>query len=156
MEPQQCCGITSRGQRCKKMSSGMSRCYRIDLPTCRYHKTKNWFYQWSLYHYKDDVPENIKRYLENFYNIQKINPYTNHLTCVMMTTQAWPTIDTSNFFTSLFELPECTGECPICMETTYLQYPLKRCHHSFCFGCISNWIRETPNCPMCRKNVFKL
>ncbi len=155
MEPQQCCGITSRKQRCKKMSNGMSKCYRLDLPTCRYHKTKNWIYEWSLYH-RYDIPENIKRYLENFYNIQKLNSETNPLTCVMMTTQAWPTIDTSQFFTSLFKVPDFSGECPICMEDENLQYSLKRCQHSFCFECITKWIREIPNCPMCRKNVYKI
>lgn len=156
MEHQQCCGITSRNQRCKNMSKDTSRCYGIDICTCRYHKTKNWIYQWSLSHYREDIPGNIKRYIENFYNIQKLNSGTNPLTCVMMTTQAWPTIDTSQFFSSLCEVSGSSGECPICMEDDYLQYSLKRCQHGFCWGCITKWVRETPNCPLCRKNVFKL
>lgn len=159
MEPQQCCGITSRNQRCKKMANGTSKCYGIYISTCRYHKTKNWIYQWSLYHkyeFINQIPENIKRYLENFHNIIKLNPDTNPLTCIMMTTHAWPSVNTSQFLNSLFNNPDSTGECPVCMEDKYLQYSLKRCQHQFCWGCITKWIKEVPNCPMCRKNVYKI
>ena len=157
MEYQQCCGITSNKQRCKNISNGTSSCYRIQVPTCRYHKTKNWFYEWSILdRYDVPTPDLILRYLKNFYAIQKINPTTNALTCVMMTTHAWPTTDTTNFFNSLFIEPECTGECPVCIESNFLQYNLKRCRHGFCWKCITTWVREMPTCPMCRKNVFKL
>lgn len=154
MDPQ-CCGITSRGQRCKKRTKDYSTSYKIPLPTCRYHKTKNWIYEWSL----NNVgipPEIVLEYLHNLYKIQKENSTVHPLLCVMMTTYAYPMTDTTDFMPSLFDVPEHVEECPICFENSYLQYNLKRCKHGFCWGCITKWIRESPTCPMCRKNVFKL
>ncbi len=150
----QCCGLTSRNQQCKKRSTGLTFCLKVGVPTCRYHKNKNWIYQWATFH-NYNLPPVIEKYLENCYWIQMLNPETNPKTCVMMTSHAWPTTDTSQFFNSLFLKTSQRSECPVCMEDDNL-YPLARCGHGFCMNCVTKWVREIPTCPLCRKNVFKL
>jgi len=42
------------------------------------------------------------------------------------------------------------AECPICLEETRLRaWP--GCHHAFCVGCTDRWVRNSPNCPLCRE-----
>jgi peroxin-10 len=44
-------------------------------------------------------------------------------------------------------------KCTLCLE------PMKdpsvtTCGHSFCWTCIGDWVREKPECPLCRQNVL--
>ena len=46
--------------------------------------------------------------------------------------------------------------CAICnkekKETTYND----ACRHSFCYGCILNWVRVKNICPICKRTIMKL
>lgn len=45
-----------------------------------------------------------------------------------------------------------TKTCSICM--CVMEYPIvTECTHSFCFGCIMQWIVKKKNCPECRKEI---
>jgi len=50
------------------------------------------------------------------------------------------------------------GDCSICMnemtnKDSATTMCLSNCDHRFCTGCISEWLLETPNCPLCRSHV---
>lgn len=42
--------------------------------------------------------------------------------------------------------------CAICLDIIYDPKILK-CQHSFCGDCIINWIRQSKECPLCRKKI---
>ena len=44
-------------------------------------------------------------------------------------------------------------KCTLCLEE--LKEPsVTTCGHVFCWGCIGDWVREKPECPLCRQNVL--
>lgn len=52
--------------------------------------------------------------------------------------------DTKIEFTSL-------NECSICMEINYNQVIITDCNHEFHKKCLFEWIKNSPTCPICRK-----
>lgn len=55
----------------------------------------------------------------------------------------------------IVEFESTEENCMICvsliLEKDLCQ--LDECFHQFCFGCISQWIRVTPTCPLCKISV---
>ncbi|XP_015171076.1 PREDICTED: peroxisome biogenesis factor 10-like isoform X2 [Polistes dominula] len=43
------------------------------------------------------------------------------------------------------------GKCQLCTEA--ISTTATPCGHIFCWPCISNWLRNKPQCPFCRENV---
>lgn len=43
-------------------------------------------------------------------------------------------------------------ECTICMDAAK-EPSSTACGHLFCDGCIRNWVKKTPKCPICRKKI---
>jgi len=41
--------------------------------------------------------------------------------------------------------------CNICLEIFYKPVSIIPCLHSFCGGCLSDWIKKSKECPHCRK-----
>ena len=65
------------------------------------------------------------------------------------TTQAIQTTesqDTKIEFTSL-------NECSICMEINYNQVIITDCNHEFHKKCLFEWMKNSPTCPICRKQL---
>ena len=60
------------------------------------------------------------------------------------TTEATQVQDTKIEFTSL-------NECSICMEINYNQVIITDCNHEFHEKCLFEWIKNSPTCPICRK-----
>lgn len=44
--------------------------------------------------------------------------------------------------------------CIICMDTCKDAYSTSCCGQVFCRDCITKWINNKYNCPICRKNIF--
>ena len=61
-------------------------------------------------------------------------------------TQATQPQDTKIEFTSL-------NECSICMEINYNQVIITDCNHEFHKKCLFEWIKNSPTCPICRKQL---
>lgn len=48
---------------------------------------------------------------------------------------------------------QANNKCPICLEDILnITYSID-CLHSFCFGCINEWVKEHNKCPMCRQII---
>ncbi|KAM4027225.1 uncharacterized protein ACNLHF_023040 [Anomaloglossus baeobatrachus] len=47
--------------------------------------------------------------------------------------------------------------CPICIEDYQIgeQLTVIPCNHFFHLGCISDWLRSSPHCPLCRNHCFR-
>jgi hypothetical protein len=56
------------------------------------------------------------------------------------------TQDTKIEFTSL-------NECSICMEINYNQVIITDCNHEFHKKCLFEWMKNSPTCPICRKQL---
>jgi E3 ubiquitin-protein ligase CHFR len=41
--------------------------------------------------------------------------------------------------------------CNICFEIYHKPVSMIPCLHSFCGGCLSDWIKKSKECPFCRK-----
>ena len=54
--------------------------------------------------------------------------------------------DTKIEFTSL-------NECSICMEINYNQVIITDCNHEFHEKCLFEWMKNSPTCPICRKQL---
>lgn len=55
---------------------------------------------------------------------------------------------------SYFTETVSTEECPICCSNdTNDQYVMLKCRHLFHKNCISEWLNNGSNCPLCRENV---
>jgi hypothetical protein len=48
----------------------------------------------------------------------------------------------------------CINVCVICTEYTTI-HPIGSCRHSFCNGCILEWLENHNTCPLCRRVVHK-
>ncbi|EAT43256.1 AAEL005288-PA [Aedes aegypti] len=50
---------------------------------------------------------------------------------------------------------QCAPECSICMDPMTMMSSVRnlQCGHQFHSGCISNWLMNSSNCPLCRANV---
>lgn len=48
-----------------------------------------------------------------------------------------------------------TNSCMICMEPFKIPVMVSCCDNFFCNNCISNWLKQNPNCPYCR-SVIKI
>jgi hypothetical protein len=46
--------------------------------------------------------------------------------------------------------------CVICHAEKFTISRRLRCGHSYCFRCITEWIRENPSCPLCREEQYNL
>jgi hypothetical protein len=46
-----------------------------------------------------------------------------------------------------------TEECSVCYETIRTYKVSLSCKHSYCTGCINNWLLSNPTCPLCRTKV---
>lgn len=46
--------------------------------------------------------------------------------------------------------------CPICLRDFEDVAMIHPCCHIFCFGCISKWILQKSNCPLCKKHVDEI
>jgi hypothetical protein len=44
-------------------------------------------------------------------------------------------------------------ECDICYKEKKYFIEILSCKHSFCNGCIKRWVKEHPNCPICRTHI---
>lgn len=153
-----CCGITSRGRRCKLNPVTTNHSYNIPLDTCRFHKYDNIIYKWSLIVDKTNIPEIISRYIKTFCRFSKIYQH-NPQTLLMLTTFVCNTnTPTTNFIGEFLhhisEKPE-QNECPICFEEVQC-FHLKRCNHTLCHTCLEQVLLHNPKCPMCRRRVFKM
>jgi hypothetical protein len=62
------------------------------------------------------------------------------------TTEATHVQDTKIEFTSL-------NECSICMEINYNQVIITDCNHEFHKKCLFEWMKNSPTCPICRKQL---
>ena len=49
------------------------------------------------------------------------------------------------------------SNCKICLMDYEMEQPITYlpCIHSFHEICIKTWIKANPNCPVCRKKIFK-
>jgi magnesium-transporting ATPase (P-type) len=54
--------------------------------------------------------------------------------------------DTKIEFTSL-------NECSICIEINYNQVIITDCNHEFHEKCLFEWMKNSPTCPICRKQL---
>ena len=61
-------------------------------------------------------------------------------------TQTTESQDTKIEFTSL-------NECSICMEINYNQVIITDCNHEFHKKCLFEWMKNSPTCPICRKQL---
>jgi len=64
----------------------------------------------------------------------------------IQTTEATESQDTKIEFTSL-------NECSICMEINYNQVIITDCNHEFHEKCLFEWMKNSPTCPICRKQL---
>ncbi|CDK24859.1 unnamed protein product [Kuraishia capsulata CBS 1993] len=74
-----------------------------------------------------------------------------------------PIQDEDNQFESAIDLsdpdvlpyiPEDSRKCMLCLS--YMTNPsCAQCGHFFCWGCILDWCRENPHCPLCRQPVLE-
>ena len=62
------------------------------------------------------------------------------------TTEATVSQDTKIEFTSL-------NECSICIEINYNQVIITDCNHEFHEKCLFEWMKNSPTCPICRKQL---
>lgn len=46
-----------------------------------------------------------------------------------------------------------TAECSICLELMALSYSVVPCGHSFCYVCITDWMKQNKKCPTCSTPV---
>ena len=49
--------------------------------------------------------------------------------------------------------PAAQRKCTLCLEP-YRDPSITTCGHMFCWTCIRDWIREKPECPLCRQPVL--
>lgn len=45
------------------------------------------------------------------------------------------------------------SKCTLCLEL-YKDPSVTTCGHVFCWTCIRDWVREKPECPLCRQEVI--
>jgi hypothetical protein len=75
---------------------------------------------------------------------RKIQPILELKTTEAM--EATVSQDTKIEFTSL-------NECSICMEINYNQVIITDCNHEFHEKCLFEWMKNSPTCPICRKQL---
>eukprot|EP01119_Soliformovum_irregulare_P001448 TRINITY_DN11146_c0_g1_i1.p1 TRINITY_DN11146_c0_g1~~TRINITY_DN11146_c0_g1_i1.p1 ORF type:complete len:240 (+),score=51.83 TRINITY_DN11146_c0_g1_i1:211-930(+) len=46
--------------------------------------------------------------------------------------------------------------CAICLETDYLPRVQLECRHTFCEGCIREWVKVKNTCPMCYASILSI
>ena len=149
-----CCGITSRGRRCKLKSKTLKYWYRIPFQTCRYHSNDNVVHKWSCTNLSADVPPTVLKYIHlynDYYKTYQFSPL-----CLLMLTTFSYNISSKNVledFLDFIAAPTHIKECSICYEDN-LCYSLNVCKHETCRQCLSNVIKYNPRCPMCRRKVF--
>jgi hypothetical protein len=151
-----CYGKTWRGRRCKLKTLGREKCYGVEFPVCRHHKTQNVIYKWSLSTTSLNIPEKIRSFL-TFYNYC-VGIKVNHWVALVMTAELYTKIDVREytkdelvqaFWTAVFT--NCSGDCSICYESG--ECIKTRCGHVFCSTCMHHWTSSNVSCPMCRKII---
>jgi len=45
------------------------------------------------------------------------------------------------------------SDCAICLSQDKTRAVSRDCTHVYCYGCILEWMKKTPNCPQCRKPI---
>lgn len=82
-------------------------------------------------------------------NSGPINPVKEHITVPV-----FPNVPQVNENTTQLDKEELQvfPECPVCLEEMPLS-TICPCGHSFCQDCISKWIQNNQNCPLCRAPV---
>ena len=51
-------------------------------------------------------------------------------------------------------LPEASRSCMLCLSPM-VNPSAANCGHLFCWDCIVDWIREHPECPLCRQQCLE-
>lgn len=161
MDLNRCCGINSRGSRCKIHTHLTSESYGIDFHICRFHTSQNVVLEWSKKIDHDEIPREVNSYLKTFYSLCKGIDFMRDVPIVMLTSfiiknkvhgDCYTVRDT--FYENIFkETTTKTDDCPVCFEESQI---ITKCGHPFCRECIYTWCDKRGTCPMCRSQFFKI
>ena len=162
---QRCCGITRRGEQCKRHTYSQTTNYGITLHACNFHVDQNMILEWSRRGPQNETtPTIIKNYLSIFWSLSEALDFMRNVALVMITshvfledskkdiTDAFGIRD--KFYENVFKKTILEDECPVCFETQ--QEITTPCNHGFCKSCIYQWCDMRGTCPMCRKQFLKI
>lgn len=163
---QQCCGITTKGVRCKKKTLNILDSYGINFNVCNLHTNQNVILEWSKNTTIITIPKDIDTYLNIYYHLSQKLEFMKEVPLVMLTTFLFKRNSRKRikdcitqrfvFYEDIFKehsddkTPE---ECPVCFEDSEVATP---CNHSFCRSCIYNWADVKGTCPLCRSQFLKI
>ena len=160
MELSRCCGINSRGSRCKIHTLETQKSYGIEFPVCRFHTRQNVVLDWSNKTDHDELPRKVRIYLHPYYSLCKGLECMRDVPIVMLSSfiiknnirgDCYTLRDT--FYETIFKEHTSQDDCPVCFEKPDI---ITECGHSFCKGCIYTWCDSRGTCPMCRSQFFKI
>jgi hypothetical protein len=163
---QRCCGITRKGEQCKRHTYSRTKSYGIEFHMCNFHATQNSILEWSRRgEVSDSTPRDVAGYLNIFWSLSKNIDFMRSIPLVMMTTHLYlqknkeqdlsdPYTIRDMFYEHMFTADDIDEECPICFETN--QEVKSPCNHRFCRACVYQWCDMRGTCPMCREQFFKI
>lgn len=161
---ERCCGLKKKGGRCKIHTLDTGQTYGIDMPACRFHRTQNMIFEWSVCD-SEEVPPQVRRYLRLYYGLSEQLTHMRDVSRVMLTSFLYKQNDKfkiddvyehrNDFYANIFREAHTAGEseCPICFEDAEV---ITECRHPFCKSCIYQWCDKSGTCPMCRSQFFKI
>lgn len=162
-----CCGITKKGERCRRHTHMKTPCYGIDFPVCNFHNEQNTILEWSRRGKAcESTPREIEKYLDIFWSLSEQVRFMRTVPLVMMTTYIYrddkdqdlsdPYTLRDKFYEHLFVNEQSDGDedCPVCFENK--QEVKTACQHGYCRACIYQWCDMRGTCPMCREHFIKI
>ena len=162
---EQCCGVTKRGARCKRITYMKKENYGVELYACTFHNEQNIIREWSLLDVElGELPKYVRNYLAIFHSVAKKMKFMNNVPVVMLSTYIYnkdTKADTTDcyslrdeFYDHIFKESKLGEDCSVCMESK--TDIITQCNHSYCKSCIYQWSDIKGTCPMCREQFLKI